>query len=1857
MKRISDLFFCLLKINILGIEPGVFAVVLLWFLAGCQARKGDLVPDPGFSRYVTSFTSGEISVEAAVMVRLAEVPPTAGTGEMVIPEGLFEFTPALKGVVTADAAGLVTFRPAEPLQPATRYTVAFHLGRLLDVEKPFRVLRFSFRTLAQHFTIGEGGLFTDAALDYRGMSYSAAVITADVADQDLVEKVVKVRFNGRVVPVRWSHSPDKLSHTFTADSLMRNETTPGKLLISWDGKPLKVKMKGEKSVEVPPMNQFTVIGVSVQTSPEQQVRVLFSDPLVPDQAVEGLAGLGNEVQYTWQIDGNRLILWPLEKMTGEVALTLFKGIESVDGKRLAESLTYPLFFRNLKPEVRLLGKGVIVPEEASLSLPFEAVSLKAVDLRIIRIYASNVRQFLQENQVDGVSDIKKTGRLVYSGKVELTPERSEQLYQWNTYRIDLERYVKPEQGAIYRVELRFRQAYSLYECSGQEESDIPIAVEEEEEDWDSPGWYSLYYYPKGFDWDERDNPCHPSYYYSGRFVARNIYASNLGMVAKEGKGFKFTLAITNLKTAQPEDKVEVSLYSLQHQLLAKAYTDSRGFVTLEPGQKPFVAVAVKGSQTGYLRIDDGSSLSLSNFDVSGEEVREGIKGFIYGERGVWRPGDPLYLTFILDDPDGRIPGDAPVVFRLVNSRGQEVEKRVATRSENGFYHFAVKTRPDDPTGSWYARVQVGGAAFEKRIRIETVKPNRLKAELQLPSPVRAGVKQQAHLQAAWLHGTVASSLKAVVETEMFPEKTTFAGYEKYSFHNPSAVYFSSKQTLFEGRLDEQGKVLIPMDFPVNTSAPGKLKAWFTTRIFEEGGDFSTFVQEAEFSPYLKYLGIKMPEEEDGWYQTGKMYQPELVAVSPEGKGMPLGKVEVSLYKIDWRWWWESGEDYLARYTNGRHYQPVMRWMLNSSAPKEKIDLQVNYNDWRDNGRYLLFARDMENGHGAGITFYMSEWGGWRTDAMPEGATILTLQTDKQKYTPGEKIRVTLPSTAGGKLLVSLEDGKQVRDIFWVKPGENETTFEVEVKPGMAPTLYIYVTLIQPYGTTLNDAPLRLYGVQAVQVEDPSTVLHPVVKMKEELEPEKDFQVEVSEEKGSPMTYTLAIVDEGLLDLTGFRTPDAHGHFYAREALGVKTYDLFDFVAGAYGARLEKAFSIGGDEDRKLAGSKEANRFRPVVLFAGPFTLSKGKSKTHRFTMPNYVGSVKAMVVAGSGGAYGKAEKVAAVRKSVMLLATLPRVAGPGEEFSLPVEVFAMKENTRDVTITVDAGENLSVAGVETKQISFDRPGSRMVWFRLKASSTTGIGKVKVTASGGNEISTFETEMEIRNPNPPVRIEKTALVESGQPWSETVAVPGLPGTREAFLELSVIPGLNLSRHLDNLTGYPHGCAEQTVSVALAQLFLENLVQLPAAEKSRIEEHIRQALQRLLHMQTPSGGFAVWPGQNSADDWNSNYAGHFITLAAQKGYTLPAGMKNRWLVYQLAAARNWKPSPEADPYIKRDEALIQAYRLYSLALAGSPETGVMNRFREEIGEYPQARWRLAAAFALIGQPAAARQLLTHLQPVAQEYPWHGPTFGSQLRDKAMMLETLLLLDDRKQAFPLLSEMATEIGNSNWLSTQTAAWSFYALSRFFSGNAGAGNFEAKIVVQGKEEVVKSASPLRRISIPVADDGKVRVRVENKGQTPLYARFSARGIPLEDTTGRVNNNLGLKVNFTAKGGKPVDPTALPQGSDLFLEVTVSHPGTRGPYRDLVLTTVFPSGWEILNERLAGIPSGSGLQFDYQDFRDDRVYTYFSLGSGESKTFRFALNATYEGRFLMPALVCEGMYDHQLFARHPGQWITVSGQ
>jgi uncharacterized protein YfaS (alpha-2-macroglobulin family) len=225
---------------------------------------------------------------------------------------------------------------------------------------------------------------------------------------------------------------------------------------------------------------------------------------------------------------------------------------------------------------------------------------------------------------------------------------------------------------------------------------------------------------------------------------------------------------------------------------------------------------------------------------------------------------------------------------------------------------------------------------------------------------------------------------------------------------------------------------------------------------------------------------------------------------------------------------------------------------------------------------------------------------------------------------------------------------------------------------------------------------------------------------------------------------------------------------------------------------------------------------------------------------------------------------------------------------------------------------------------------------------------------------------------------------------------------------------------------------------------------------------------------------------------------------------------------------------------------------------------------------------------------------------------------------------------------------------LSTQTAGWCLYAISRYFGTNTDQSGIQAKVTIDGQAEKVQSGMAVMKVPVTLPGNGKIRVAVENTGTGVLYARLVARGIPLEDTLGGVQNNLRVESVFTDRNGQQLNPASLPQGTDLFLNLTVSHPGIRGKYQDLAMSTIFPSGWEILNSRIQDVPEIIQVGYDYQDIRDDRIYTYFKLQTGETKRFKIALHAAYEGKFFLPAIVVEGMYDNSIYARIPGQWVTV---
>ena len=1264
---------------------------------------------------------------------------------------------------------------------------------------------------------------------------------------------------------------------------------------------------------------------------------------------------------------------------------------------------------------------------------------------------------------------------------------------------------------------------------------------------------------------------------------------------------------------------------------------------------------------------DGEEQSVSRFDVGGKDIQKGLKGFIYGERGVWRPGDTLHISFMLEDREKRIPDKHPVALEIYNPRGQFYTKMISTQGTNGFYTFAVPTQADDPTGLWNAYVKVGGTAFHKSLRIETIKPNRLKITLALPTILQASSKDvYAPLTSSWLTGATASRLKAKVEMSLSKVNTQFKNYGQYLFNNPATDFTTVRADVFNGVLDAEGRAGVNIQLPVATGAPGMLNATLTTRVFEPGGDASIYSQTVPFSPFTSYVGINLNQPKGKYIETDKDHVFDIVTVNDQGQPVNRSNLEYKIYRISWSWWWENGEESFGTYINNSSITPVASGNLQTTGGKASFKFRINYPDW---GRYLVYVKDRESGHATGGTVYI-DWPDWRgrsNKTDPSGIKMLAFSLDKDSYEIGETATAIIPAAAGGRALVSLENGSTVLQQQWLEVSDQgDTKLTFKITPEMAPNVYLHISLLQPHAQTVNDLPIRMYGIAPVFVTNRQTILQPQIKMPEVLRPETDFNVTVSEKSGKPMTYTLAIVDDGLLDLTNFKTPDPWNEFYAREALGIRTWDMYDDVLGASGGRYSSLFSTGGDASLKPADAK-ANRFKPVVKFIGPFYLAKGKQQTHTLKLPMYVGSVRAMVVAGQDGAYGNAEKTAFVRTPLMLLSTLPRVLSTQEEITVPVNVFAMENQVKNVTVSLEAsGAGVQITGNRQQSLTFDQPGDQLAYFTLKTGSKTGKATIHLTASGNGQQTKETIEIEVRNPNPVVTLRNSQWIEAGQEAELSYTLAGSSSANnQVQLEVSRIPSVDISRRFDFLYNYQHHCTEQLTSKALPLLFVSQFKAVDEQEAEKIKTNVQEAIRQIYARQLPNGGFVYWPGNAVADEWITSYTGMFLTLAQEKGYAVHPNVLNKWKRFQRAAAQNWRMPQEASNWQIWQSELQQAFRLYTLALAGAPEYGAMNRMKEQPGLSIQAKWRLAAAYALTGKMKPAGELVYNAETTVIPYSSMNLIYGSSDRDEAMILETLILMKRDRDALQQAKKVSQNLAQENWFSTQSTAFALMAMGRLAEQLSGTLDFTWSW--NGKQQpAVKSAKAVFEKEIATSPKSGT-VSVKNQGKGALSVDLITRTQLLNDTLPAIADNIRLDVKYTDMAGSPISVEDIRQGTDFMSAVTLSNISGTSDYSNLALTHIIPSGWEIYNERMivpevsssstneANVPESSAGKYTYKDIRDDRVLTYFDLRRGESKTFTVRLQATYAGNFILPAIQCEAMYDAAVQARTKAGRTTVS--
>jgi uncharacterized protein YfaS (alpha-2-macroglobulin family) len=512
------------------------------------------------------------------------------------------------------------------------------------------------------------------------------------------------------------------------------------------------------------------------------------------------------------------------------------------------------------------------------------------------------------------------------------------------------------------------------------------------------------------------------------------------------------------------------------------------------------------------------------------------------------------------------------------------------------------------------------------------------------------------------------------------------------------------------------------------------------------------------------------------------------------------------------------------------------------------------------------------------------------------------------------------------------------------------------------------------------------------------------------------------------------------------------------------------------------------------------------------------------------------------------------------------------------------------------------------------------------------------------------DIKVENPNPVITEVSSELIGPNKSIAMNYKPIGMRGTNKAIIEVSSIPPIDLSRRLEYLIRYPYGCVEQTTSSAFPQLYLQLFTELSAEEQTDISRNIRATISSLRRMQISSGGFSYWPGHSYANSWGTNYAGHFLTEARKKGYNVPDNVLQRWYEFQKKEANSFDYNHKR--YYRSE--LVQAYRLYTLANYGKPSMGAMNRLKAQSNLEPQVSWMLAAAYAKAGHKNIARQMLSNTPEHIKTYQEFGYTYGSTTRDYAIAVDALVLAGQSSKAFGYIRTISETLSSDQWLSTQTIAYSLFAVSTYLENNKLNDKLQFDLIINGHKKSINQTEPLSQTELDA--DRMTEIAISNQSGSNLYARMVRIGKPMDNQIASKQRNLYMNVKYMDMDGNEIDPSKLTQGTDFQAEVRISNNTAIGDLQELALEQVFPSGWEITGMRLQ-----NGMwrdmesdYFDYQDVRDDRVNTFFDLNRGSQKTFKVTLNASYIGRYYHPVTQCKTMYSNSVYAYKSGYWVEV---
>ncbi len=1827
----------------------LFVILTLILVSGCGKKDDQQQPEKEYSKktaeIVSHVSSGIISSNDGINVTFVRPEIKEDLVGSVMSKKIFYFDPHINGITRWKDTRTLVFKPNAKLPLRQSYQAEVRYNELLPKYKEAKPITFSFQVAGREIIDISGDFELKEPGNPNLLVFKGKIGFSEPIALQKVKEAVSLVSNAESIDLEWREIKKDMTFEFKSPPIRRSGKTRDFVLKVYK-KYAELSETLKKKFTLEPLQKLKITDVrKFDQGKNPGLEIKFSDILDPNQDITGLIRVEPAVKFEFKSVGKSVFLTGGFQF-GQLYVLKISGIRSKWGTILEKEAKKQIDFKDRKPQFSFLSDGVFLASSHQRKIGFKTINLKNVQLEIKKVFESNLGQFLQTQRINAQKqrherfydyDIKRVGLPVAKKTLNIGENKN----QWLNHVLDLEKLITPGEKGLFIITLSFTKKDMLYEGLTKDRQ---------------------YYYGKEY----YSNPNSSGYLYRHGAIVKPVIVSDIGLTYKKGSEQHLVLA-TDLLDASPMSGVTVTLRTYQNQVIARERTDGRGKVIFDGvKEKVFYIEAEKDEQRSVVKPSE-MGWNLSSFDTGGVVVApDETRAFIYTERGVFRPGDTIHLSVIARNKDNTFPENHPVTLEVYNPKNQLMVKQTAQKGTDGFYSFEIKTKPEDLTGNWKAKILVGSRTFYHILKIETVVPNRLKVKIEPEKPQLTPTDRliKFDLVSNYLFGAPAAFLKGEVSILLKHRSKKFPKYHGFVFNNEAMAFKSVKTNIFNSSLDGKGKAVITWQLPDLTRAPSAIAAGITAKVFEKGGRATRSDRAIPIDPYNLYVGLEKPQFKYGYSQVGAPLPVNTVVVNREGHAVAGRQLKYKVYKNSRYWWWEYDrrEDFRIKYKKDKYTRLVKEGELISKNVPQTITFQPEAS-----GEYLIEVEESgEHGHRAGFFFCAYYWGD--APSGMETAGTLTLKTDKAVYAPGEHAVVSFPAPPEGSIFVSVEKAHRILYSFVKKAGkeeDGEQKIKIAVTSEMLPNAYVSISIIQPLHQTLNDRPLRSYGVIPLRVEEPKTHQSLRITMPGRLRNNQAFEVTVETGDQKQTQFTIAVVDEGLLDLTRFLTPNPWKEFFKKQKLGVQTFDLFSFVIGANKGDIFRLFSIGGDigaEDYRSSQMQpeKVQRFKLVSMFKGPLKTDENGRAAVSFKMPDYIGSVRVMVVSANGNRYGSVEKTVPVKTELMVLPTLPRVLGPGDRFVVPVTVFAMEEGIKEVEVSLGTEGPVQLVGTNRQLLKFDAPGEKDVSFTLQVQSAVGSAAVTLTAKSGKFQAKKRTDLNIRPYSPRIYSSETKECPINRKARITIPNRGIPGTNKAVISVMRKPRLKLEHRVGWLIRFPYGCIEQTTSAVFPQLYLKEFLKKSPEDEKDIDTNINAGITRLRRFRLPSGAFSYWPGNKSVSVWGTNYAGHFLVEAKKLGYNVPEDLLSGWIRFQ-----------ESRALMTVDNLTERIYRLYVLALAGKSQMGPMNLIKENNLQHMSNthKWMLAAAYHMAGSEKTARSIFKSASLEVEDYWETGGTYGCRLRDLGIILEVLTLFEDWNKADPLYDDILDEISGDRWYSTQALGYSLMALGKYMRVNEGDFREEkpmlsGTIKLPGKKKVSFHTDQLRFSQVIDTGFGQ-EAEVFMDRKTTLQRGFVViewSGVPLHPDVKDESRNLWLKVEWLDENGMAIDPAQIKQGATFWGHFSAGLSSySRSRLDELALVQVLPSGWEIENIRLLeeAVPGWMKKwnlnREEYLDIRDDRIMWFFDIDDYR-KTYDFVvkLTAVTAGEFILPPTLFEAMYNDKYKAVKKGKFVRV---